>query len=233
MISVEGSESQAPLVLPRYLAASGAGRLSACGGTVRPRPARLVPVKHRTRHRATGSDRDRRPVRDGCGMSVLSSAQPQRLTEIKARSKLSAECGEKQRILPHFRVRKYPLLRPVLHRAITARSDPVRRSFFAWMSCCCRNGGSNNGGSNRAPAPAGIRLPGRFHDSQGAVQACWTAPEARSSSASVKPRAVRTSRVCAPVRAIRPGGSAPITAPGVPSPNRGAGAGWTTPSTVT
>ncbi len=49
------------------LAASGAERVNACGGTVRPRPARQVPGETGTRHRASGSDRDCRPARDGCG----------------------------------------------------------------------------------------------------------------------------------------------------------------------
>ncbi len=45
MNNAEGSENQAALVLLRYLAASEAESVTAGGGTVRPRPARHVPVK--------------------------------------------------------------------------------------------------------------------------------------------------------------------------------------------
>jgi hypothetical protein len=55
--------------------------------------------------------------------------------------------------------------------------------------------------------------------------ACQIAPVVSRSATSSKPRAVSTSRVCAPGRAIRPGGSAPIGAPPGTGEKRGAGAG--------
>ena len=89
MIDVKSGENQAaPALSPNrdahasrgslHLAASGAERLNARGGMVRPGNARRVPVKREPRHRETGSDRDRRPATDGCVMSVLSGAQSQR-----------------------------------------------------------------------------------------------------------------------------------------------------------
>jgi putative transposase len=47
------------------LAASGAERLNACGGTVRPGHARVIPVNQEP-GAARGQDRDRRPTTDGC-----------------------------------------------------------------------------------------------------------------------------------------------------------------------
>jgi putative transposase len=52
------------------LAASGADRHNACGGTVRPRPARQVPVKQEPGTAPAGQDRDRPRASGDCGLNA-------------------------------------------------------------------------------------------------------------------------------------------------------------------
>jgi hypothetical protein len=68
------------------LAASGAESRNACGGTVRPDPARHVPLKQEPGTPHGGQDRDRRPARDGCGMSTKERSSVTEVTDIASSS---------------------------------------------------------------------------------------------------------------------------------------------------